>query len=173
MSYITAVLALFFLAWPVYARAQNEGFASAGPILIGESPQFSASFGAEQISERGLSGGVDGIMVFGRTGPRSGAPGGERYHQLVLSGLVGAHSRRPRGIAPFFSGGLSFVTDPDCCGPGLGWTVGGGARFWVTEHVGIRTDARLALPFGGEGGMLVGRIGMVIRRRPASAAGAP
>ena len=163
MSYVAALLAVFFLACPVYAQAQGEVFASAGPILIGEGAQFSASSGGEQIGGRGLSGGVEGIIVFGRRDPRPSAPNGEPYRQLVLSGLVGAHSRRPRGMAPFVSGGLSFVTDPDCCGSGLGWTFGGGARYWLTEHVGIRADARLALGFGG-GGMVVGRIGMVFRR---------
>jgi hypothetical protein len=166
MSYALALLAVFFLACPVYGQAHGEVFASAGPILSGDGDaHFSVSFGSEQISAQGLSGGVDGVILSGRTGPRPGAPSGEPYRQLVLSGLVGAHSRRTRGMAPFVSGGLSLVTDPDCCGSGLAWTIGGGARYWLTSRVGIRAGAKLVLGFG-EGGMVLGGIGIVFRRMP-------
>lgn len=85
------------------------------------------------------------------------------YRQYLLSAMVGAHARRTRGFAPFVNGGMSMITDPDCCGPYVGWNVGGGANYWLSARLGIRADTRLVLPFAGEGGLAMGRVGIVFR----------
>lgn len=123
------------------------------------------SAGAQKISSRGLSIGADMGMLIGRTGFRPGYPEGQSYRQYALSLIAGAHSFGGLGrmrLEPFVEGGISLVTDPDCCGPGFLWTVGAGANYWPNRR--IRTDGKVMLPFGGEGGMLMTRVGMTFRR---------
>jgi hypothetical protein len=156
------LLIVLLLVSPIYA--QSQGFVSAGRMVAGDDgAQFTLSAGGEKISASGLSAGGDAVVSFGRTGFRPGFPSGEPYRQYVLSGLVGAHVRAFKGFAPFVNGGVSIVTDPDCCGPGVGWNVGGGANYWLTSRFGIRADLRLVRAFAGEGGLAMGRVGMAFR----------
>ena len=162
MPCLVAALAVLVLASPLYA--QSQGFASVGRMIVGDDgPQLTASAGGEVVGPSGLFVGGEALVSFGRTGFRPGFPNGEPYRQYVLSALVGAQARSLGGFAPFVNGGLSLVTDPDCCGPGFGWNVGGGTNYWLTDRFGIRADLRLILALAGEGGSVMGRVGMVFR----------
>jgi hypothetical protein len=159
-----AVFALLLLSSPAYAQSQRQLFASAGSMLVGDDGAgLALSAGGEKITQRGASVGGDAVVRFGRTGFRPSAPDGEPYRQYLLSALIGAHALSASGLAPFLHGGVSLVTDPDCCGPGLGWNVGGGVNHWTNRRFGIRADVRLVLAFSGEGGLAMGRVGMVFR----------
>jgi hypothetical protein len=144
--------------------AQSQVFVAGGRMVTGDDPgKLSISAGAEKIGNRGLSVGGDAVLRFGRTGFLPGFPEGQSYRQLVLSVFAGAHGHAGGRFEPFVHGGVSVVTDPDCCGPGGAWTLGGGANYWLGGRFGIRADARVAVAFGGEGGLMLARIGAVFR----------
>lgn len=165
---VLAVVSFVLLAAPAFAQSQAQHYVAGGTATAGDdgwSPYLSA--GSQKISSRGLSIGADAGILFGRTGFRPGYPDGQRYRQYALSLIAGAHSIGGLGgrrLQPFVMGGISFVTDPDCCGPGFLWTVGVGGNYWLTGRIGIRTDGRVMLPFGGEGGVLMARLGLTFRR---------
>jgi hypothetical protein len=162
MRYLANVLPLLVFATTV--DAQTQGFVSAGRMWVGDDPTgVAVSAGAQRIGRYGLSGGADAVVNFGRTTFRPGFPKGEPYRQYLVSGLVGAHARRAQGWAPFVNGGMSLVTDPDCCGPVFGWNVGGGTNYWLSDGLGIRGDVRLVLPFAGEGRLTMWGIGIAFR----------
>jgi len=143
-------MVLTLLAAPTYAQSIGEGFGSVGAMVAGDDPsKRSLAIGGEKIDPSGIAGGGDFLVMFGRTRPRPKYPNGQSYRQYVLSGVLGDHWQRARGVAPFLNVGLSYVTDPDCCGPLIGWNVGGGANYWFSSHFGVRTDARLVLAFRG------------------------
>jgi hypothetical protein len=164
MSYTVAalfVLTALLVSSPSYA--QSQAFVTAGQSLVGDDgAKLSLSAGGEKIGRHGLSAGADALVLFGRTGFRPGFPNGQSYRQYMLSAFAGAHGLGTR-LEPFVNGGVSIITDPDCCGPYVVWNVGGGASYWLRQRFGIRADARLALPFSGEGGLILGRVGMVFR----------
>ena len=164
MPYTISVLALLLLPPLVHAQSHGQIFASAGQMVVGDDgAQVTLSAGGEKVGARGLSAGADALVSFGRTGFRPGFSNGQPYRQYLLSALVGAHAVRERGFAPFINGGVSMITDPDCCGPYVGWNVGGGTHYWLTERLGVRADARVVLPFAGEGGLAMARVGMAFR----------
>jgi hypothetical protein len=164
MSCLLALVVLTLLAVPAYAQSTTEAFASVGKMAAGDDPWHNAlSIGRENIASSGIGGGGDVLVMFGRTRPRPKYPNGESYRQYAASGVIGVYSRRAKGFAPFVNGGLSFVTDPDCCAPLIGWNIGGGANYWLSERFGVRTDARLMLPFTGGGGVALARFGMAFR----------
>jgi hypothetical protein len=142
MLYLLAATVLTFLAVPAYAQSVAEGFASLRMMKAGDDPsQKTLSMGGEKIDPSGIAGGGDVLVMSGRTSPRPKYPDGQSYRQYVLSGVIGWHWQRMRGFAPFLNGGLAYVTDPDCCGPSFGWSFGGGTNYWLTGHLGVRTDA--------------------------------
>ena len=164
MPCLIALMVLTLLAAPTVRPVHREGFASAGMMVAGDDPsKRSLAIGGEKIDPSGIAGGGDVLVMAGLTRPRPKYPNGQSYRQYVLSGVIGGHWQRARGVAPFLNGGLSYVTDPDCCGPLIGWNLGGGANYWFSSHFGVRTDARLVLAFKGEGGLAIVRIGVAFR----------
>jgi hypothetical protein len=160
---VLAVVSFTLLATPAFAQSQVQHYVAAGTATAGDDGWFPyVSAGSERISSRGLSIGADAGILFGRTGYRPGYPKGQRYRQYALSLIGGAHSIRG-GVALFVVGGISFVTDPDCCGPGFLWNVGAGINYWLNKRIGVRTDGKVMLPFGGEGGILMARVGLTFR----------
>ena len=164
MPCLIALAILTLLTLPAHAQSTAEGFTSLGKMVAGDDPPRTVlSIGGEKVDAFRVAGGGDVLVMPGRTRPRPGYPTGRAYRQYVLSAVIGGHWRRTRAFAPFFNGGLSYVTDPDCCGPSIGWNVGAGGDHWFSRHLGVRTDARLVLPFGGEGGLAIARVGMAFR----------
>jgi hypothetical protein len=164
--------AALILAWcpllvsPVFGQSQGQAYVAAGPATTGEDWTPHLAVGGERISSQGLSAGVDAGVLFGRTGFRPGHPQGQSYRQYVLSLTGGAHALKSFAgtpFEPFILGGISVVTDPDCCGPAMAWNLGAGTNVWLNTRVGIRVDARVFLPFGGEGGLILARVGMTFR----------
>ncbi len=138
-----AVLTFVLLAAPVYGQPQTHVSISAGRMFIGDDGgQTTFSTIAESVNARGFSAGAEALVSFGRTGFRPGFPNGERYRQYLLSGLVGVHGLAARGFAPFVNGGVSVITDPDCCRPGGLWNIGGGTNYWFGDRVGVRADVQ-------------------------------
>jgi hypothetical protein len=160
------VIALTFLlaAASVYGQPQSQVSISGGHMFVGDDggkPTLSAS--AERVSARGVSVGAEALVSFGRTGFRPRFPNGQRYRQYLFSALIGVQGLSSRGFAPFVNGGVSLITDPDCCGPYGLLNVGGGTNYWLSDRLGVRTDLRLGLSFGGAPVLALGRVGMVFR----------
>ena len=148
----------------VFAQSQGQRYVVGG-LATTEAWSPYVSGGGELLSSAGLSIGADGGVLFGRTGFRPRYPKGQTYRQYALSLIAGAHALHGFGQAfePFVLGGVSLLTDPDCCGPVMGWNVGGGANYWLKSRIGFRIDGRLIRQFGGEGGMVTAQAGITFR----------
>lgn len=136
---------------------------SVGLLWPDDVARLAIAVGIEQVGRQGLFGGVE-VSAFNRMVFPLSRPQGAPARQLIGSGLIGARGVQQKRVVPFLSGGPSLVTNPDeCCGPGLGWTFGGGADFWATRHLGVRLESRVVRPWWGEGGFSVVRVGLVVR----------
>ena len=164
MHYMTFLLAAILVATSAQAQTRGQGIIAAGPLWPGEGgARLALSFGGEQVGPQGLSGGAELVMLT-RTIFSIGRPEGRSAKQFVVSGLIGGRALKRSRVVPFVSGGPSLVTNPDqCCGAGFGWTIGGGADYWVARHFGIRSEVRIVRAFRGEGSFSLIRVGIAVR----------
>jgi hypothetical protein len=164
MLRLVSALVLFLSAAPAYAQSQAQVSVSGGRMFVGDDGgKTTLSTTVESVNAHGFSAGAEALVSFGRTGFRPRFPNGERYRQYLFSGLVGLHGLGRRGFAPFVNGGVSLITDPDCCGPYGLLNVGGGTNYWISDRLGVRTGVRLGVSFGGVPVLALGRVGMVFR----------
>lgn len=118
----------------------------------------------ERIGSGGVSLGGEVSLIFSDSedsisrGRKSG-----RSALFVASGLVGRRWNSARPVTPFLNVGVAAIRDPDCCGTGFGGQVGGGIDYALSSRVAIRSAASLAVPFGGEGGVVMLRLGVAFR----------
>jgi hypothetical protein len=153
----TRFLSLILILLPATASAQPQRqlSAGAGVAYSGEDRPATYIFGAaERISSSAISVGGDGSLLFGGTGRP-----GERlawFTGSLWAGIHGARSQlvRDAPIEAFGLAGLALVTDPDCCGGGVGLTFGAGLILWFNDRLGLRSDVRLTTSIAGEGGFL-------------------
>ena len=120
---------------PAHAQTKSQSYLAGGIARAGDDDVARyLSGGVERVTLGGLLGGADIGALFGRTTARPGYPRGQSYRQYALSAILGAHV--PPGVTgrpldPFVAGGVSVLTDPDCCGPGFLWNLGGGTNYWT------------------------------------------
>jgi hypothetical protein len=134
-----------------YAQSPLQAFFGSGAAATDGGPNLYVSGGAEKRVSGILSIGADAGVMFDP-------------NQYAVSALVGAHARRLVGFEPFVTTGPSLVSDPDCCGPYVGWNFGGGTNYWFRNRLGIRFDARAVLLFHEDGGgMAMTTLGVVFR----------
>lgn len=157
---------IHLLASGAFAQSQTQSYLALGRAGPGDTEGWASYIagGGEQISQPGLMLGGDAAVLFFRTSPRPRHPHGERLHMFLFSVYGGVHVFRLARVEPFIAGGVSLITDPDCCGPGVGWQVGGGATVWMSDRIGIRFDTRWLRPFGGEGGLRTLGAGLTFRK---------
>jgi hypothetical protein len=147
---VVSMLVALMVTSPSYAQSPPQGFLSVGAAATDGGPNLYVSGGAEKRVSGILSIGADAGMMFDPS-------------QYVFSALVGALGGQHVSFQPFVMTGVSLISDPDCCGPSAGWNLGAGTNYWFRERFGIRFDARAALAFGGEGGIVMTTIGIVFR----------
>jgi hypothetical protein len=152
---------------PAHAQTKSQSYLAGGIARAGDDDVARyLSGGVERVTLGGLLGGADIGALFGRTTVRPGYPRGQSYRQYALSAILGAHV--PPGVTgrpldPFVAGGVSVLTDPDCCGPGFLWNLGGGTNYWIGAHTGVRVDTKIYLGFGGQPIMIMARAGLAFR----------
>jgi hypothetical protein len=167
--FLTVVLCSIGLAWsiPAHAQSRSQSYLAAGMARAGDDDVGRyLSGGVEGVTRGGFWGGVDIGALFGRTKARPGYPSGQSYRQYALSAIIGAHALRgvtSRRLDPFVGGGVSVLTDPDCCGPGFLWNLGAGTNYWIGARTGVRVDAKMYLGFGGQPVMIMARAGLAFR----------
>lgn len=82
---------------------------------------------------------------------------------FVASGLVGRRWKSAKPLTPFLNAGVAAIRDPDCCGTGFAGQIGGGIDYALSSRMAIRSAVSLAVPFGGEGGIAIVRLGVAFR----------
>jgi hypothetical protein len=162
----TICLVLLMLASPALAQSMSQGAVSIAAAGVGDAGLRPGVFAAIQtIRSRGIAIGADvGLIVFPHA-TRSTPHASSGRVMVVGSGFIGRYWRRSTPVAPFINAGLSAVRDPDCCGTSLGWRIGAGLDYRLRPWLRLRPEASVLAPLTGEGGILVGRIGLVFRRR--------
>jgi len=149
------------------AQSQTQSTVSIGIAGPGGTEGWAAlgSVSRERVSWQGISFGAEAALIRGRTGPRPGRLTGGAFEQFLGSLYGSLHRLSVGGVEPFAGAGISLVTDPDCCGPGVGWNLRGGTIVWLSRKFGFKVEGQMIRPFGGEGGLLVVAAGGVYRVR--------
>jgi hypothetical protein len=154
------------------AQPHSQFYAAGG--VANSRPYFSG--GIERVNTSGFSIGAElGVVTLADPPPPPPYGSiGQDDRQWILSLIIGFHAPRRvlgrpvvRKFEPFVAGGMSLVTD-STGGPGgadgvLAFNGGVGATFWLTRHMGVRTDVKAWMATT-ECCLGAAQIGMTVRR---------
>ena len=139
----------------VAAQSTDRRHVSAGTFFaFGEAYAPTLGIGATRTFNQGLTfgGGMD--LVFRFVDPGSSEP--TIFGSIVAGVQAPAEIGRTR-FQPFLLAGLVLA------GIDFGTVAEVGTHYWISRHIGVRTDIRLMRPFGGEGGVAGLRLGLSLR----------